>query len=229
MQRAMPRELTTNLQILFLGLAITGATIGAWCYFQHHFWTALKGPTEVTLADIARIKDPGELPSTWVKVQLDKVHQTEIVLEETYRGRSRIEEEYLLFQAGDRWMIARVSPGFDGNVLSGQIYHSDDQLASRTWGAIRDGYQQVHQGRLFPFEFDASHSYGGIWKMFAFVVATFAVAGLLVTFLGAGGIVYGFLPARTAASNADALAAAGAQASTAADETFARIMRGTGR
>ena len=125
----LPTTFKNGVSMLLTGLVIFAAGVGCWCYWGHHFWTALKGPTEITLADLAKLEDPRDLPSTWVKVVFDKRALSEVVLEETRAGVSRVEEEYFIFQAGERWMIACVPGGFEGIELSGQIWQRGHGLA----------------------------------------------------------------------------------------------------
>jgi hypothetical protein len=185
-----PGVFKTSLGVLVVGLAIVAGSVAAWCYWGHHLSTALKGPTEVTLEDIARIEDPKQLPSTWVKVKLGKVVKSEIVLEKSPSngGTSYVAEEYVIFQAGDRWMIAAVPRDFKGQELSGQIWRRNAQVSRNTVAAITKELESVHQGKLFPFEFDASEDYGTSWKMTTGIIGFFAGSGALFSCLGLGGI-----------------------------------------
>jgi hypothetical protein len=189
-----PSAFRLGLKLIGGGALVFVAVAAAWVYFGHHFWTALKGPTEVTLADIGKMSDPRELPSTWVKVKLDKVVPSNVVLEEVGAGTRHIEEEYLLFQAGDRWMIASVPPGFAGNEISGQIWRNNAPLAREIIAAVADELKDVHRGKLIPYQFHAGDDYGTNWKCFAGVMALFGGVGLILTFVGVGGVFEGFRP-----------------------------------
>jgi hypothetical protein len=191
-----PTVFRSALNMVVIGLVVVGGAVAAWCYWGHHFWTALKGPTEVALADIAKLQDPRELPSTWVKVKLDKVVKSEVVMEETRTGITRVKEEYLIFQAGDRWMIACVPPGFSSQELSGQIWRQSYGMSREAVAAITAELQEVHQGKLFPFELDASDGYAAKWKTVAGVIAFFAAAGGFFGCLGFGGIRRSYRPPR---------------------------------
>jgi hypothetical protein len=115
-----PTVFKSGLNTIFMGLVVVAGSIAAWCYWGHHFRTALHGPTQITLADIARLEDPRQLPSTWVKVKFDKAVESEVVLEATRAGSSRIEEKYFIFQAGDRWVLACVPETFQGRHSKGK-------------------------------------------------------------------------------------------------------------
>jgi hypothetical protein len=192
----LPTMFKNGLAMLVTGLAIAAGGVAAWCYWGHHFWTALKGPTEITLAELAKIDDPAQFKSTWVKVKFDKAVKSEVVLEATQAGNSRVEEEYLIFQAGERWMIACVPEGFKGNELSGQIWTRGHGLAREAVAAITKELQDVHHGELFPFEFDASEDYASKWKVTAGIIGFIAAAGVFFGVLGLNGMQRGCRPPR---------------------------------
>ncbi len=240
----MPRILQPTMFGAGLKLSASGALIvagvaAAWCYWGHHFWTALKGPTEIKLADIAQMSDPRELPSTWVKVKFDRAVPSNIVLEEVGSGTSHIEEEYLLFQAGDRWMIASVPPGFQGNEISGQIWRNDAPLAREVVAAVTDELKEVHRGRLIPYELEGAQDYATNWYCFAGVMAMLGGCGLILGFTGVGGMVQGLRPpgpesADYPGGNIDEAAwspsaSPSSTANTEVDDVMARILHETRR
>ena len=220
-----PTVLKQALGAILAGLVIAGAAVGGWFYGQHHFWTALEGPTEITLEQLAAIENPSQLPSTWVKVAFDKSVKTDVKIVDVARGDDAVEEEYLLFQAGDRWMIAIVKPRFQGNVLSGQVYHNTSVNNNEAFVAIFQEYQDVHQGKLFPFEFHAELDYGSNWKAFAIVMGAFAGLGGLVSLAGCSGVAMSFRPADPEPAEAIAPFMPDAQASTAATQVMSRVLR----
>jgi len=191
-----PTVFKSGLNTIFMGLVVVAGSIAAWSYWGHHFWTAIDGPTQITLADIAKLEDPRQLPSTWVKVKFDKAVESEMVLEATRSGNSRIEEKYFIFQAGDRWVLACVPEKFQGKELSGQIWQRGHGLAREAVSAITEELKDVHQGKLAPFEFDATEPYDTKWKMTAGIIAFFAASGGLFSCLGLGGVRRGFQPPR---------------------------------
>src|SRR5215213_5502525 len=182
----LPGVYRTGLVAVGVGLALFGGAVAAGCYFGHHVRTAFDGPTKVTLEDIAKLEDPQQLPSTRVDVTLDKVVKSSVVVESrpANGGVSHVSEEFLIFRAGDRWMIAGVPRGFSGKQLSGQIRRRTDDVSRGAVAKITKELESTHKGKLFPFEFDASEDYGLQWKIGGGVIAFFAGAGLLVGCLG---------------------------------------------
>ena len=106
----LPGVYRIGLVALGLGLVVVAGAVAAGCYFADHVRTAYEGPTQVKLEDIAKLEDPRHLPSTWVDVTFDKAVKSSFVVESrpTNGGISHVSEEFLMFQAGERWMIAAV-------------------------------------------------------------------------------------------------------------------------
>src|SRR5436190_21897740 len=158
----LPSFYRTGVVALVVGLVLVGGAVAAGCYFADHVRTAFEGPTRVQLEDIARLEDPRQLPSTWVDVTIDKAVKSAVVVESrpTNGGVSHVSEEFLIFQAGDRWMIAGVPRGFTGKELSGQIWRRDDTASRHAAAKIKLELEAIHKGKLFPFEFDANEDYG---------------------------------------------------------------------
>src|SRR4029078_6563043 len=151
-------------------------------------WTALKGPVEITLADLAKTDDPSKLPSTWVKVKFDRAVKSEYVMEETRNGvKTGVKEEYLIFQAGERWLIAVVPPSFKGNELSGQVWRQSFGISREAVAKITEELKDVHHGKLFPLEFDAGENYAQKGEMTAGIIGFFAACGIFFSGLGVAG------------------------------------------
>lgn len=221
-----PTVLKQGLGAFVVGVAMIGGAIAGWCYWQHHFWTALKGPTPITLAQLAKIEHPGQLPGTWVTVQFDKAVKTDVVIEEVRGFERHVDEVYILFQVGERWMIAIVKPNFQGNVLSGQIYHHNGYLNNDAFVAVYKNYEHVHHGKLFPFEFHAELEYGSNWKAFAVLMGGLAAMGAFVGVLGCAGVRQGFSPPPPGEAEAELdYSALEPQTAVQAEDTIARFMR----
>jgi hypothetical protein len=220
-----PTVLKQALGMILAGVVIAGLAVGGWFTWQHHFWTALQGPTQITLEQLSAIENPSQLPSTWVRVAFDKSVKTDVIVVDGARGDDAVEQEFLLFQAGDRWMIAVVKPNFQGNVLSGQVYHNTSFINNEAFVAIYQEHQDLHQGKLFPFEFHAELDYGSSWKTFAVVMGAFAGLGGLLSLMGCGGIAMSFRPADHVPAETNILVAPDQQSSTAATQIMSRILR----
>ena len=92
-----------------------------------------------------------------------------------------ISSTWAITSAGmSRWMVAAVPDDFQGNTLSGQIYHSSNPQDIEAFAEIFLKMKEVHGGRLFPFEFRADIDFGDNWTWFAYIVAGFGGFALLL-------------------------------------------------
>jgi hypothetical protein len=207
--------------LALFGLVIVCGSLVVWCIWQHHFWTARKGPTAVALADLAKIESPKELPSTWVELKYEKAFDTKHKIEEiNKRGNKVIVAKYLLLPAGDHWLVAVVPAAFAGNVISGEILLPKTEDNKNEFAAIQDEFEEVHQGKLLPFEFQYAPDYGTTWTYFAIVVAMFGTAGIVFALWGSGGIYRG-LWGPAPVSEAEIRE----RTTAVVDDTIARIMQ----
>ena len=183
-QIKQPDALKQGAITVVVGLVLTALCIAGRVYYQDQVQTAKKGPTEVSLEQLAKIKSPSELPSPWIKVTFEKSFDPDVRIEEARLGDNTVHSRYVVFQAGERWMIAVVKPDFKGNALSGEVYHNGSPLNVEAFAAIFHDHKDVHHGRLFPFEFHADIDYGQNWKMFAVLAVSFAGVGVLIAVIG---------------------------------------------
>lgn len=184
-----PELMRTGIMGVLMGLVMTGICVGAWIVYQDRYWTAQEGPTEVTLEQLAKVENPSQLPSHWVKVTFDNVVDTGVEMLEVSPGIEKVDYKFLLVQAGDRWMVATVPEDFRGNTLSGQIYHSTIPEDVEAFVEIYEKQKEVHGGRLFPFEFRADIDFGENWTTFAYLVGGFGIVGLVIAGVG-GNLIF---------------------------------------
>ena len=228
----LPSVYRIGVTAFVLGAVLVGAAVAAACYFGPHVRTAFAGPTRIKLEDLASLDDPEQLPSTWVKVKFDKAVKSSVVVESrpANGGISHVSEEFLIFQAGDRWMIAAVPRGFKGNQLSGWVSRRSDTAGRRAVATITDELQSTHQGKLFPFQFDASEDYGLQWKTAGGVILFFVAAGTLFASLGVGRMRTSYRPPNPADYGLDPADYADVVVETPADAeaAVARYLRDAG-
>jgi hypothetical protein len=179
------------------------------------FWTALKGPTEVSLAELARLEDPKQLPSEWIRVKCEKVVEANVVIKRQTDGA--VLTKYLLVQVGDRWMIAAVKATSAVSVIDGQLYNSNAFENRDAIAAIVNKNPDL-RGRIYPFQFHGEVDYRDNGLYIPVVAALIAGLGMALGCMGIGGISLGLRDPATAqaAARADA------------DRTIDRIMRGKG-
>jgi len=228
----LPGVYRTGMYVLVLGLVLVAGAVVAGCYFADDIRTAFEGPTRVTLEDIARLEDPQQLPSSWVKLQFEKSVKSAVVVESrpANGGVSHVSEEFLIFQAGDRWMIAGVPRGFKGNELSGRVVRRTDTASRGAVARITKELESHHQGKLFPFEFDASEDYAIQWLAGGGVILFFAASGILFYCLGVSTIRKSYRPPNPADYGLDPADYADVVVATPADAkaAVARYIRDAG-
>lgn len=217
-----PENLKTGAMLIVMGLiAVCGCT-WAWYHWQDRFWIALKGPTEITPAALARIDDPSQLPSPWMKMTFEKGYDLDLAVTEDRIGDDLVEHKYLLIQIADRWLIATVKDDFQGNQLVGELYHSNDKLNNEAFVKIYNEHQDLHQGRLFPFEFHTAKDFGENWRLLPVALGLCGVFGLIFGFGGLHCTYTAFCEPKAAATEVED------PAITATNIAIARIMRDAG-
>jgi hypothetical protein len=187
-----PDAMKAAMGLVVAGLVLTGLCTGAWFMWQDRYWIAQDGPTEVTLEQLTKLENPSQLPSPWVKVTFEKIVDTGVEMLEVGPGVKTVDYKFLLVQAGDRWMVATVPENFQGNTLAGEIYHSTNPEDIGAFVEIHKSMQEVHGGRMFPFEFRADIDFGENWSYFAYLVGGFGAAGLLLVGMGIYSFIQGF-------------------------------------
>ncbi len=179
-----PDEFKQGLTLTIVGLVLGGICAGAWFLWQDNYWIARRGPTEITLTQLAKLENPDQLPSPWVKATFDKLVDTGVEMLEVSPGAKRVEYKFLLVQAGDRWMVAAVPEDFRGNTLAGQIYHSANVEDIGAFVEIYEKMKDVHGGRMFPFEFRAEIDFGENWSYFVYLIGGFGAFALFLAGFG---------------------------------------------
>src|SRR5688572_8999257 len=179
-----PDAFKQGLATMLTGLVLTGLCVGAWLVWQDNYWIAQKGPTEVSLEQLAKLEDPKQLPSPWVKVTFENVVDTGVEMLEVQGFAKKVDYKFLLVQAGDRWMVATVPEEFRGKTLHGEIYHAANPEDIQAFVEIYEKQKDIHGGRLFPFEFRADIDFGENWTYFLYLVGGFGAAFLFIFGLG---------------------------------------------
>ena len=177
-------RIRNGIILTLVGLGLTGVCVAAWFTWQDRYWIAQTGPTEITLEQLAALADPDELPSPWVKVTYEKGIYTGVEVVSVGAGKNHTEYEYILFQVGDRWMIATVAEDHQGKTLEGEIFHSSGLSDREAIAEIRKTKQHIHGGRLLPFEFRAETDFGESWTAFLWLCGGFGAAGLFLAGCG---------------------------------------------
>jgi hypothetical protein len=177
--------------LVLFGLAVAGASLWALGRYHQHVWTALRGPTEMSLAALAKVNEPSQLPSLWVRVKFTKAYDTGKKVRLDTGMKKNVTHKHLLVQVAERWMIAVVPAGFCGDTLTGRPFQTETPESAATLAAIKEETQEIHQGRLLPFALHTERDYRQTWTYFGIVMGIFVAAGGLFSWIGATSVYQG--------------------------------------
>lgn len=147
LRQQSPSHFFDGLKILLCGGVLLAACAGGLCYANYQLKIAAKGPQEITGEELAKVTKLADMPHPWVTFTFDKSVQTEFAM---VQGTNQVEWVYDLIQVGDHWLLAGVPKDFQGNRLKGTL----QSIPKKDLDNISAATQEVHQGRLLPFQFD---------------------------------------------------------------------------
>jgi len=142
-----PSRFYDGIKILLCGGVLLAACVGGLCYANLQLKVAAKGPQEITGEEIAKVTKLADMPHPWVTFTFDKSVQTEFAM---VKGSNQVEWVYDMVQVGDNWLLAGVPRDFQGNRLKGTL----QSIPKKDLDEISAATQEIHQGRLMPFQFD---------------------------------------------------------------------------
>jgi hypothetical protein len=120
--------------------------------------SAIRGPAPITLAELAKLRDPAELKNPWVTFVAERVKETDLErLSRNRRGWTYKEGKYWLVEVQGRWLIAEVPPEHTGRRITGYLDVWSSPFNLRTIDQMRS---RVPDGRpLLPFQLDGAYGY----------------------------------------------------------------------
>jgi hypothetical protein len=187
------RAFAQGVGLAVIGLIVGAASLYAWGKYQHHFWTAQRGPTAISLAELEKIEHPSQLPSPWIAVKFEKAYDTEKKVTLEHNGRRQVTYKYLLVKVNESWLLALVPTWFSGDTISGHPKLLAEREGDATLAAIREEkkLKKVHNDKILPLEFRPEPDYGKTWTYFGMVMGMFAATAGLFSYRGGLGIYQG--------------------------------------
>lgn len=143
---------------------------------------ARRQPTVVTGAELCR---KGYLQSApdWIAYTFAEAKPIEVAVTRQRLGRGGDVEAYcLLVRAGDKWLMATVAPGFEGNELVGRLVPFDTPASQALPGPLRQ--LLPNKAALLPFELNAVDGSASDQHIRYAAAGWLAVFGLLGLWLG---------------------------------------------
>ena len=143
---------------------------------------ARREPQVVTAAELRCTQDPKALPAAWIAYTFEESKPTELTVTRRRLGLGGdVQARCLLLRVEDKWLIASVAVGFEGNRLVGRLLPLDAAASHSLLERIRR--IEPDPSALLPYEFnavDGSASDQRLRYMGAAWCAFFGLLGLLL-------------------------------------------------
>jgi hypothetical protein len=148
-----------------------------------HFCATLKiahrEPVEITAAELCRTKNTESAPA-WIAYTFTESKPTELTVTRRRLGNGGdAQARCLLVRVDDKWLVATVAAGFEGDRLVGRLVPLDSPATESLFERVRQLDRQP--AALLPYEFnsvDGSASELGIRYTAAGIIAFFGLLGL---------------------------------------------------
>jgi hypothetical protein len=144
-------------KLIFGVLFILGGglfVVMAFVHFRDTWKIARRAPHAVSAAELRQAEKPESLPAAWLAYTFDDSKPTELTVTRRRLGQGGdVKAHCLLVKVEDKWLIATVAPGFEGNKLVGRLLPLDSIRAHD----LLEGIQKIepNPSALLPFEFNA--------------------------------------------------------------------------
>ncbi|HMF19847.1 MAG TPA: hypothetical protein VKE98_21760 [Gemmataceae bacterium] len=136
-------------------------------------------PKEVTAADLRKAMDSKKSPGPWIACTFDESKPTNLIVTRQRIGRrGEVKSPCLLVRVEDKWLIATVAPGFEGNQLVGRLVPLESQQ-------VMDRIRKIEPtANLLPYEFNAVDGSASDLQTQFIAVGVLAFFGLAGLWLG---------------------------------------------
>jgi hypothetical protein len=179
-----PRE-SSPLKWIFGLLLILGGglfLILAFVHFCETWRIARREPTAVTGADLRRLEN-AKSAAPWIAYTFAESKPTELILKRSRLGHGGdVQARCLLVRVEDKWLVASVAPGFEGNNLVGRLMPIDSPLSQSLIERVRK--LELNPSSLLPYEFNAVDGSSSDQRIRYIAVACIALFGLLGLLFG---------------------------------------------
>jgi hypothetical protein len=138
---------------------------------------AQRKPQVITAAELGRKEGPGSLAAAWAAYTFEESRPTGLAVTRRRLGLGGdVQARCLLVRVGDKWLLATVSPAFEGNQLVGRLNLSPSiDLIQRVTKV---------EPALLPYEFNAVDGSANDQRLLYIRSGCYAGIGLLGVFLG---------------------------------------------
>jgi len=136
-------------------------------------------PKVVTAVDLRKAMDSKKSPGSWIAYTFDESKPTNLIVTRQRIGRrGEVKSPCLLVRVEDKWLIATVAPGFEGNELVGRLVPLESQQEMERIRKIEP------TANLLPYEFNAVDGSASDLQTRFIAVGILAFFGLASLWLG---------------------------------------------
>jgi hypothetical protein len=151
-----------------------------------HFWgtwtVALREPTAATAAELCRPHFAATAPA-WIVHTFAESKPTDLTVTRSRLGHGGdVQARCLLVRVQDKWLVATVAPGFEGNNLVGRLLPVDSPSSQSLIERLQK--RQPKATALLPYEFNAVDGSASDQRLRYTTAGCVSVFGALVLSLG---------------------------------------------
>lgn len=126
--------------------------VAAFQFFQT-LKIAHREPRSVTAAEIRKTKNSKSSPGAWIAYNFAESKPTDITVTRRRLGHGGdVKAHCLLVRVEDKWLVASVATGFEGNRLVGRLVANDSPSAQSLFDKV---HKIQPKSSLLPFEFNS--------------------------------------------------------------------------
>ncbi len=167
------RQVIGCLLLLGGGLFLVLAAV----HFLETWKIARREAKVATAADLCR-EDYPLSPPAWIAYSFNESKPVDVAVTRRRLGAGgNVQARYLLVRAHDKWLLATVAPGFEGNQLIGRLVPLDPSSSPPLLKILRK--IEPKQTALLPFEFNGVEGSASDQRTRYGVAACIAVMGLV--------------------------------------------------
>jgi hypothetical protein len=175
----------TGLKQFFGGLLLLGAAlfIIVGCVQFRDTWQIVHRPAKtITAAELRALKGTDPLQAVWLAYTFEDSQSAGFTLTRARQGiGGEVKTRGLLVEVDNKWLLASVAPGFDGNRLVGLLVPLDAETSKRLQEKTRG---KISPSSLLPYEFMALDGCPSDQHIRFGAAGMSAAIGLVALFLG---------------------------------------------
>jgi hypothetical protein len=177
-----PRRSSSRKWIVGLFLALGGGLflVMALVHFVDTWKIAHREPKVVTAAELRGTKTSESPPGAWIAFTFEESKPTQVTVTRRLGHGGDVKARCLLVRVEDKWLLASVAPGFEGNRLVGRLRPLDSPPSQ----LLSEKVEGIGPAALLAYEFNAVDGCPSDQRQRYLRAASYAALGLLGLLLG---------------------------------------------